>query len=142
MKVYAESSAVLSWLLGESAGQSVRTVLAGAETVVASDLTVVECHRALIRAARIEALTEAQLADRRAHLAQAATGWHLLRVSREVAERARQPFPFEPLRTLDALHLASALTARASVPGLALLTLDERVRRNGRELGFSVSPKQ
>lgn len=103
---------------------------------------MVECHRALIRAASPGALTEAQAADRRAHLAQAATGWHLLRIGPEVAERARQPFPFEPLRTLDALHLASALLARSSVPGLALLALDQRVRRNARELGFSVLPKQ
>ena len=142
MKVYAESSAVLSWLLGEGLGQSVRSVLTSAEIVVASDLTLIECHRALMRTATQGAFTEAQAADWRAHLAQAATGWHLLRINPEIAERAKQPFPFEPLRTLDALHLSSALLARAKVPGLALLSLDQRVRKNARELGFSVLPKE
>jgi len=50
------------------------------------------------------------------------------------------PFPVEPIRTLDAIHLASAILARAAVPDLALLSLDERVRANGRALGFTVLP--
>jgi hypothetical protein len=45
------------------------------------------------------------------------------------------------LRTLDALHLASALAARAAVPGLAMLSLDGRVRRSATELGFDVVPE-
>lgn len=56
-------------------------------------------------------------------------------------ERARRPFPGEPLRTLDALHIASALTARSAVPGLALLTLDNRVRGSAAELGFRIVPE-
>jgi hypothetical protein len=63
-----------------------------------------------------------------------------LRLDLEVIERARRPFPGEPIRTLDALHLASALVARAAVPGLALLTLDAAVREAGRGLGFAVLP--
>ena len=64
----------------------------------------------------------------------------LLRVSSEIVERARQPFPAEPIRTLDAIHLASALTARAGVAGLELLSLDDRVRRAGQQLGFRLQP--
>jgi hypothetical protein len=41
--VYAESSAVLAWLLGEEAGVQVRDILAGSEYVLASDLTLIEC---------------------------------------------------------------------------------------------------
>ena len=40
----------------------------------------------------------------------------------------------------DALHLASALVARAAVPGLALLALDAAMREAGRGLGFTVLP--
>ena len=50
MNIYAESSAVLAWLLGEEAGRRVREVLRQAEIVIASDLTVLECDRVLIRA--------------------------------------------------------------------------------------------
>ena len=46
----------------------------------------------------------------------------------------------EPLRTLDALHLASALSARSSAPGLVFLTLDERLRKNAKLLGFGLLP--
>jgi prevent-host-death family protein len=55
-------------------------------------------------------------------------------------ERARRPFPVEPVRTLDALHLASALVASARVTDLALLSLDERVRTAGRALGLPIVP--
>jgi predicted nucleic acid-binding protein len=60
-----------------------------------------------------------------------------LRLSGDIIDRARHAFPAEPIRTLDALHLASALAARASVPGVELLTLDEQLRRAGTQLGFS-----
>jgi hypothetical protein len=36
--------------------------------------------------------------------------------------------------------LASALVAGPAIPGLALLSLDDRVRRCGRRLGFELLP--
>jgi len=140
VRVYAESSAVLAWLLDEPSGADVRQELTGAEVVIASDLTLIECDRVLMRAAVMGELTEADAADRRAHLVTAASHWHLLRIGPEIVERARQPFPGEPVRTLDAIHLASALMARGTLHGLELLTLDERIRRAARPLGFRVRP--
>ena len=141
MSLYAESSAVLAWLLGEKAGGRVRQVLASTDVVVASDLTVIECDRVLIRAAALGELSEADAADRRAHLTNAASHWHLLRIGGEVVDRARRPFPGEPIRTLDAIHLASALTARSAVAGLELLSLDDRIRNAGARLGFALRPE-
>ena len=140
MNLYAESSAVIAWLLGEPSGKEVRAALAGAETVVSSDLTLVECDRVLIRAVALRKISEAQAADRRAALGMAASRWHILKVVGEVVERARRPFPLEPIRTLDALHLSSALTARSALPGLELLSLDERIRENALALGFRARP--
>ena len=80
MKIYAESSAVLAWLLGEESGARVRRVLTAAEIVIASDLTLIECDRVLIRAATLGELAEADAADRRAHLTAAAAHWHVLRI--------------------------------------------------------------
>jgi predicted nucleic acid-binding protein len=140
--LYAESSAVLAWLLGEPGGEAVRQTLAGAERVIASDLTLVECDRSLVRASTTRRVSEVQAADRRGLLAAAAAHWDILHVEAEVVDRARRPFPAEPLRTLDALHLASALTARAALPGLALLSLDGRVREAGHGLGFELLPEQ
>ena len=140
MRVYAESSAVLAWLFGEPAGKAPRKALANADMVLASELTLVECERVLIRAHVVTGVDEASLADRRAMLHRAAAHWQLLRLGAEVLERARRPFPGEPLRTLDALHLASALVARSAVPGLVVLSLDQRVRASAVGLGFSVIP--
>jgi predicted nucleic acid-binding protein len=141
VSVYAESSAVLAWLLDEQSGGDVRDVLATSEVVIASDLTLIESNRVLLRGVALGELTEAEAADRRAHLMTAASHWHVLRISSEIVERARQPFPGEPIRTLDAIHLASALLARATVPGLALLSLDERIRRAAVPLGMRVRPE-
>ena len=50
MIVYAESSAVLAWLLGESSQTQVLRELQGAERVVSSVLTGLVCARGLARA--------------------------------------------------------------------------------------------
>lgn len=140
MNLYAESSAVLAWLLDEETAPIVRQLLTEAEMIIASDLTLVESDRVLIRAVKIGDLSEAEAADRRAQLSAAASHWHVLRIANEVVDRARQPFPGEPIRTLDAIHLASTLVARSAVMGLALLSLDERVRNAAMKLGIEVLP--
>lgn len=141
MSLYAESSAVLAWLMGEEAGGRVRRLLTAADIVVASDLTVIECDRVLIRAVAVGDLTEGDAADRRARLTAAASHWHVLRIGPEIVDRARRPFPGEPIRTLDAIHLASALTARSAVAGLELLSLDDRIRKAGELLGLELRPE-
>ncbi|MGH7482509.1 MAG: type II toxin-antitoxin system VapC family toxin [Longimicrobiales bacterium] len=140
MTLYAESSAVLGWLLEEEAGEPARELLAAAATVIASDLTLVECDRVLRRATAAGKIAEAGAADRRGRLAAAAAAWHVLRIEDDVVQRARGAFPIEPVRTLDALHLASALVARSAQPGLTILSTDERVRANAQALGFDVIP--
>jgi predicted nucleic acid-binding protein len=138
--LYAESSAVLAWLLGDEGAETARSALSSAEAVFTSELTLVECSRALIRAHRVEGLPESSLVDRRNRLLRAAAHWTILELGREVTDRARDPFPSEPLRTLDALHLASALVARAALDELAVLSLDRRIRDNAIGLGLDVVP--
>ena len=95
MNIYVESSAVLAWLLGEDTALSVREVFRRAELVAASDLTLVECDRVLIRAIATGEIDEATAADRRAHLNAAASHWHLWRVSSDIVERAGIRFPLK-----------------------------------------------
>ncbi len=140
MNLYAESSAVLAWLLDEPTAPAVRRLLGEAGIIVASDLTLIECDRVLLRAVALKELTEADAADRRAHLIEAAAHWQVVRIAAEVVDRARQPFPGEPIRTLDAIHLASLLLARSAVAGLRLLSLDERLRQAAKGLGIAVDP--
>lgn len=140
MNLYAESSAVLAWLLDEPTAPAVRRLLDEAGIIIASDLTLIECDRVLLRAVALKELTEAEAADRRAHLVAAAAHWQVLRIAAEVVDRARQPFPGDPVRTLDAIHLASLLVARSALAGLRLLSLDRRVRQAAQALGVNVEP--
>ena len=81
MNLYAESSAVLAWLLDEPTAPAVRQLLGDAAIIIASDLTLIECDRVLLRAVALKELTEAEVADRRAHLVSAAAHWQVLRIA-------------------------------------------------------------
>ena len=140
MTLYAESSAPLAWLLEQEHGARVADAFASADLVIASELTLIECDRILIRAVVLGELHEADAVDRQARLNAVAARWTWLALDEEIIERARRPFPVEPVRTLDAIHLASALTVRKAVPDLAILTLDNRVRQAANRLGIPVVP--
>jgi predicted nucleic acid-binding protein len=128
----------LCWLLDEDRAPEIRAPLGEAELVLTSCLTVVECERVLIRAVAADLLPEAAAAQRRAVLARTADHWIVLDLDAEVLERARRPFPAEPIRTLDAIHLATVVLARSLVPDMAVLSLDERIRRSAEQMGFRV----
>jgi predicted nucleic acid-binding protein len=140
MTLYAESSAVLAWLLGQEHGPTVAAALAQADLVITSDLTLIECDRVLIRAVALDELLESDAADRQARLNRVAMRWTLLALDEEIIERARRPFAAEPIRSLDAIHLASAVAARKAVADVALLSLDNRVRKVAHQLGFPLLP--
>jgi len=141
MTLYAESSAVLAWLLEQEHGEKVAESLAHAELVIASDLTLIECDRVLIRAVALSELRESDAVQRQSRLNAVAARWTLLTLDEEIIERTRRPFPTEPLRTLDAIHVASALTARKAVSDLTVLSLDDRVRKAVDRLGFRLAPR-
>jgi uncharacterized protein with PIN domain len=138
--LYVESSAILSWLLGEPAQRDVIAELESAEQVVTSALTGVECARALARARAAQRIRAVEERAALHLLDEAMHSWHVLDLSEDVVTRARGEFPREPVRSLDALHLASALLLFNAAGALTLLSLDERVRANGRTLGMKVMP--
>ncbi len=140
MIAYAESSGVLAWILGEPKGEDVRVVLREAERVVSSPLTEVECARALSRAAATGRIVRTEELAALKLLETAAASWVTLELSDRVLIGARARFPTEPVRTLDAIHLATALIFREVLPRLTVVSLDERVRVNAEGLGMTVRP--
>ena len=140
MIVYAESSAVLAWLLGEAEGTRVCRLLAGAERVVASTLTPLECARSLARGVATGRVKDGDDLIARRLLAEASRGWTLLEMSGSVLDRTARRFPAEPVRTLDAFHLASAAVFDEALGGVVVLSLDERIRANAAAMGMKVSP--
>ena len=63
----------------------------------------------------------------------------ILELLPNVLARALEPFP-APVRTLDAIHLASIAFLRARGADVALATYDERMRVAARALGFPLAP--
>jgi hypothetical protein len=60
-------------------------------------------------------------------------------VTADTLTRAGRPFPIEPIRTLDAIHLATAELLGEAPQLVTVVTRDERVARNARALGYVVS---
>lgn len=140
MNLYAESSAVLRWLLGQARAEEIRAILNSADVVVTSMLTLIESERALMRGSALNELSDTQSRAGRRQLNQSALAWTVIPLDDEIVNGARRTFPSEPVRTLDALHLASALVAREAGAELVVLSLDTVVRTNARALGFEVLP--
>lgn len=141
MIVYAETSAVLRWLFNEEVSEQILGDLQKAEKVVCSRLTLLETRRVIRRAATESRITEQEAIDLVTIFGRVAAQWTILEVSASVAQRAEGAFAIEPVRALDAIHLAIALILRESFPGLFILSTDERIRSNALQLGFDVLPR-
>ena len=140
MNLYAETSAVLSWLLAEDRGESARSQLSTAAAVSTSDLTLIECDRTLRRAVATGRLTAGESAQMQALVDTASAHWTLYGIDAEIVHRSRRAFPREPVRALDAVHLATALAVRNLFPDVRVLSFDDRIRGNAAALGFEVVP--
>jgi predicted nucleic acid-binding protein len=66
--------------------------------------------------------------------------WVTRELTGPVLERAAAQFPSEPVRTLDAFHLATAALFHEALGGVTVLSLDDRIRDNARALGMEVGP--
>jgi len=57
-------------------------------------------------------------------------------VTAPTRKKAALPFPMEPVRALEAIHLATALEFTRAFPDLRVLSLDRRVADNAIALGI------
>ena len=134
---YVETSALLRVLLdGE---ESLRPELSG-EGLVTSVLTFVEAARAISRARREKRLDAQQSREVERQLAAFERSCDAIGLEGDVLRRAREDFPMEPVRSLDALHLASLRVLDDELGGLEVVSCDDRVRKNAAALGFAVVP--
>lgn len=134
--IYAETSSVLAWLLGESAADEARATIDAAEPVLTSALTIAETERILVRAEAQGRLRGADVQRLRGMLERACASWVVMEVSGEILSRVGGAFPVEPVRTLDAVHLATALAFTRAFPELRVFSLDRRVLDNAEALGL------
>ena len=136
-RVYVETSALLRVLL--EGDPSLRSLLSG-EGLYTSSLTFLEAGRAILRARRERRLDASGAREAERLLATFERGCDVLSMEDEVLRRARDEFPEEPVRSLDAIHLASLLVLDEALGGFRMASCDDRVRRNAEALGFDVEP--
>ena len=135
--LYIETSAVLAWLLGEPVSHRVIDTINRHETIVSSVSLIVETGRALIRA-ETEGIIDAGGHQRLKGLfAEHSNGWSYLEINSLIRKRAAKPFPIEPIRSLDVIHLSTALEFLQIYPDLVVLSFDKRIIDNLVPLGLN-----
>ena len=131
-----ESSALVAALL-ERDTAIVKKVARGTEQLT-SALTLAEAGRAIIRARATGRLTAQEERAAVHALRTFERRCFILDVDRAVLDRVRRPFPVEPIRTLDAVHLATAELLGEAPVLVTIVTRDGRVRKNAEALGYTV----
>ena len=136
---YVETSALLRVILeGDETSRS----LLSTETCYTSALTFAEARRAIRRARATGRLDAAGAQHARRRLAEFESWSEVVPVNDEVLHRTGEEFPVEPVRTLDAVHLATLQMLGEVLPNLDMVSSDERVRLNAQALGFRVLPAE
>jgi predicted nucleic acid-binding protein len=133
---YIESSALVAALLERDAAalKSVRT--RGRQ--VTSAFTIAESARAILRARLGARLTADEERAAVRGLRRFERRSFVVAVTDSVLARVRRPFPAEPIRTLDAVHLATAELLGEPPSLVTIVTRDARVRHNAEALGYAV----
>jgi hypothetical protein len=134
---YVESSALLAALLEQNAG-ALRALRARGVRVT-SALTFAEASRGLIRARAAGRISEVEERAALRALQTFERRCSVVSVTGGVLTRAGRPFPVEPIRTLDAIHLATAELLGEPPQFVTIITQDARVRDNARALGYAVA---
>ena len=121
---YADASALVKLAANESESAAMLRWFTEAEMVVTSRVGVVETHRAVARVPHDPV-----------HLRRAMTEVDVMEVDIRVTEVAATVAP-PSLRTLDAIHLASAIEMGSELE--AFVTYDDRLAAAARALGLPV----
>jgi predicted nucleic acid-binding protein len=132
---YLDSSVVLRILFGQPDALAEWVAI---ETSVGSSLVEVECFRALDRLRLRGGISDEDIAARRESLFGVVARMELVEPGRSVLARASEPFPTS-LRTLDAIHLATAwLWREEKQEDMIMATHDVGLGIAARALGFRV----
>lgn len=136
-KLYLESSAVVAAIL--ESDDIAMTLIRQSSTAAASALTFAESRRVFVRALASGRLSDTRAMEVEEELQRIETGCTLLEISDDILARVGRRFPVEPVRTLDAIHLASAEILDDPTAPVTVLTRDRRIRENAELLGMRVA---
>ena len=133
---YIESSALVAALLERDA-KALKSLRAKTRRIT-SALTFAEAARTIVRARVGERLTSDEERAAVRALRRFERRCYVVAVTDDVLARVRRPFPVEPVRTLDAVHIATAESLGEPPQLITIVTRDNRVRENATALGYSV----
>ena len=135
MKAYIDSSVILRIILGE---EDAIIFPENIDEFIASEILKIECFRTLDRMQRTLNIDEDDIATRYAALHSAIRALKIIKLTPAISERACESFPVI-LKTLDAIHLASAiLWQQQEQNSMLFLTHDEQLAKGARAVGFRV----
>jgi predicted nucleic acid-binding protein len=132
---YVETSALLAALLEHDA-EAIHQLRADGLRVTSS-LTFAEAGRVIVRAARTGLLTTSQERAAVRALRTFERRCYIVGITDDLLARVRRPFPIEPIRTLDAIHLATAEFLGEPPSLMSILTRDERIARAAKAMGYA-----
>ncbi len=132
---FSDSSALLRLLLGEP-GETIRL---DDGPIHASILADIECHRAMYRAHALGRLSDRELAIKLGELERLLSALTVYMLTPEVVALARAPHAIATVRSLDAIHVATAcLVARHLPAPVEFWTHDERQATAALSLGLTL----
>jgi predicted nucleic acid-binding protein len=134
--LYVESSALVAAML--EGDPDAHDSLQRPRRRVASRLTIAETARAIGRARAMGRLAAEEERAALIWLQEFENQCDLSDVTVDVLTRAGRPFPVEPIRMLDAIHLATVELLGETPQLLTIVTRDRRVRDNAMSIGYAV----
>ena len=122
-----DTSAVLRAVLETGTTRDLEGRIRAAPILVTSRLALVESARVVVRLRTTEHVSEQRLADVEREIDAVWTRCEIWELTQAVCGLARHVAPTKPLRSLDALHLATFVLARRKLEGLELVSVDSRL---------------
>lgn len=135
---YFDSSALVKNYVREAGSSRVR-VLVSRHEFLSSAITPIELHSAVQRRHRQREITELNYDAIVSRVANDRSYWQLVEVVPQVLNKAEELVKTEKIRTLDAIHIASAMVIQNSLPTpLPFISADERQLAAARNCKLSV----
>lgn len=132
---YIDTSLVLRYILE---GSDEIVAIEGCESLISSELLEIEAKRVLHRCRLTGALDDNVLVEAMGELKDFLKNLDLIELSHSIKTRASEAFPTS-VKTLDALHLATALEYQRVFPSIELVVFstDKGFNRCAKSLGLS-----
>ncbi|QPM67336.1 type II toxin-antitoxin system VapC family toxin [Atribacter laminatus] len=142
MIAYFDTSALIKFYIDEKDSDLVKETVKSSEVVFTSKISYVEMFSVFSRIKRDQAITEN---DYRRILKSFIVDWEsyaVIEITNRILNISSQLFEFYPLRSLDALHLGSALFTQKEVDeDIAFVCFDNRLWKAAKEENFKVIPE-